>query len=316
MKAAVYTRYGPPEVFQIREVEKPTPKDDEVLVRVYATSVTAGDWRARKADPFIARFFLGFLRPKSTILGSELAGEVEAVGKDVERFKVGDQVFGSGSGTYAEYACVREPGLVPKPADLTHEEVAPATFGGASSLYFLREGGIQEGQRVLIYGASGALGTAAVQLAKHFGAEVTGVCSTANLELVRSLGAGEVVDYTTEDYDRPGAYDLFFDTVGKSSFLRALRSLRRGGVFVSAVALVPLLRKLWAAMAGKRVVGGIARFKNEDFRFLKELMEAGEFRPVIDRRYPLEQVAEAHRYVERGHKKGNVVITMDPGDEA
>ncbi len=311
MRAAVCTRYGPPDVLQVKEVEKPTPKDNQVLIRVYATTVTSGDVRMRKADPFIARFFTGLIRPKRTILGYELAGEIEAVGKDVTRFKVGDQVFGGGVSTYAEYTCVLGEGLrALKPANMTFEEAAAVPFGALSSLHFLRAGNIHRGQRVLIYGASGALGTAAVQLAKHFGAEVTGVCSTSNLELVKSLGADHVIDYTKEDFTKPVTYDLIFDAVGKSSFLGSMKSLKRGGVYASAVALVPILRKLWASLTGKRVVGGIVKETIDDLLFLKELIEAGELKAVIDKRYPLEQIAEAHRYVERGHKKGSVVITL------
>ncbi len=265
----------------------------------------------RKADPFIVRFFVGLTKPKRTIMGSDLAGEVEAVGKDIERFKVGDQVFGGGVSTYAEYTCVLGEGLrALKPANMTFEEAAAVPFGALSSLHFLRKGDIQRGQRVLIYGASGALGTAAVQLAKYFGAEVTGVCSTANLDLVKSLGADHVIDYTKEDFTKPATYDLIFDTVGKSSFFSSMKSLKRGGVYASAVAVAPILRKLWASMTGKRVIGGIAKETTEDLLFLKELIEAGKLKSVIDRSYPLEQIAEAHSYVERGHKKGNVVITV------
>ncbi|MFQ5837431.1 MAG: NAD(P)-dependent alcohol dehydrogenase [Thermoplasmata archaeon] len=312
MRAVVYTRYGPPDVLQVTEVEKPTPKDDEVLIKIVATTVTAMDWRMRKADPFLARFFAGLLRPKRTIIGSELAGEIEAVGKDVRRFKIGDQVFGSSLGAYAEYKCVREEGVLAiKPANMTFEEAAAIPFGAGCSLHFLRRGNIRRGQRVLIYGASGGLGTAAVQLAKYFGAEVTGVCSTANLKLVKSLGADGVIDYTKEDFAKPATYDLIFDTVGKGPFLGSIRSLKKGGVYLSAVALAPIVRRLWASMTGrKKVIGGIASVKTEDLVFLKGLIEAGKLKTVIDRRYPLEQIAEAHGYVERGHKKGNVVITL------
>jgi len=312
MKAILCTKYGPPDVLQVREVEKPTPKDNQMRIRVFATTVTSGDVRSRKADPFIVRLFLGLMRPRKPILGSDLAGEVEAVGKDVRRFKPGDQVFGLGISTYAEYTCVRENGpRALKPADMTFEEAAAIPWGAGCSLYFLRRGNIRRGQRVLIYGASGALGTAAVQLAKYFGAEVTGVCSTANLELVKSLGADKVIDYTKEDFATPATYDLIYHTVGKISFSRSLKSLKEGGVYVSALLLAPFLRRPWASLAGhKKVVGGIAKVKAEDIVFLKELVEAGKLRAVIDRRYPLEQIAEAHRYAEGGHKKGNVVITL------
>lgn len=314
MKAVVCPRYGPPEVLQIAEVEKPTPEDNQMLVRIHATAVTSGDCRLRGARPFIVRFFAGLLRPKRAIIGSDLAGEVEAVGKEVTRFKVGDQVFGEGVSTYAEYTCLLEGGpRARKPANVTFEEAGVIAFGGTSSLHFLRRGNVGEGQRVLVYGASGAVGTAAVQLAKAFGAEVVGVCSTANLDLVKSLGADEVIDYTKEDYTRPAAYDVIFDTVGKSSFLRCMKSLKRGGIYLSALALLPVLRRLWASMAGKRFVGGIATTKPGDIDFLKDLMEEGTLRPVIDRSYPLEQIVEAHRYVERGHKRGNVVIIV--GDD-
>jgi len=312
VKAAVFTRYGPPDVLQLKEVEKPTPKDDQLLIRVFSTTVTSGDVRVRKADPFIVRFFMGLTRPKKPILGSDLAGEVEAVGKDVKRFKVGDKVFGGGPSTYAEYTCVLEGGpRALKPANLTFEEAAAIPWGGGCSLYFLRKGNIRRGQRVLIYGASGSLGTAAVQLAKYFGADVTGVCSTANLELVKSLGADKVIDYTKEDFTSPATYDLIYHTVGKISFRASMKSLKKGGVYVSALMLAPIFKRLWALMAGrKKVIGGICKVKAEDMVFLKELVESRHLRPVIDRRYPLEQIAEAHRYVERGHKKGNVVITM------
>jgi len=312
VRAAFCTKYGPPEVLQVKEVEKPTPKDNQVLIRISATTVTSGDVRLRKADPFIVRFFAGLTRPKRPILGSELAGEIEAVGKDVKRFKPGDQVFGAGVSTYAEYTCLLEKGpRATKPANMTFEEAAAIPFGALSALHFLRKGNIQRGQKVLIYGASGAVGTAAVQLAKHFGADVTGVSSTANLALVKSLGADAVIDYTKENFAKPATYDLIFHTVGKISFFAGMKSLKRGGVYASALFLGPVLQKLWGSVTGrKRVIGGIAKPKAEDLVFLKELIEAGELKAVIDRRYPLEQIAEAHRYVEGGHKKGNVVIIV------
>ncbi|TLZ57120.1 MAG: NAD(P)-dependent alcohol dehydrogenase [Methanobacteriota archaeon] len=309
MRAAVYRKYGPPEVLRVTEIGKPIPKDNQILVRVFATTVTSGDVRLRKADPFIVRLFFGLLGPRKHVLGSDLAGEVEVVGKEVRRFKVGDQVFGLGVKTYAEYACLKEDGpRAIKPVNVSFEEAAAIPWGAGCSLYFLRRGGIRAGQRVLIYGASGSLGTAAVQLAKHFGAEVTGVCSTANLDLVKSLGADKVIDYTKEDFTTSGPYDLIYHTVGKISFSRSVKSLRKRGVYVSALLLAPSLRRLRAG--GRKVIGGIAKVKAEDMTFLKELVEAGKLRPVIDQRFPLEQIAEAHRHVERGHKKGNVVITL------
>jgi len=296
-------------VLQVTEIGKPIPKDNQILVRVFATTVTSGDVRLRKADPFIVRLFFGLLGPRKHVLGSDLAGEVEVVGKEVRRFKVGDQVFGLGVKTYAEYACLKEDGpRAIKPVNVSFEEAAAIPWGAGCSLYFLRRGGIRAGQRVLIYGASGSLGTAAVQLAKHFGAEVTGVCSTANLDLVKSLGADKVIDYTKEDFTTSGPYDLIYHTVGKISFSRSVKSLRKRGVYVSALLLAPSLRRLRAG--GRKVIGGIAKVKAEDMTFLKELVEAGKLRPVIDQRFPLEQIAEAHRHVERGHKKGNVVITL------
>ncbi len=325
MKAAVYRRYGPPEVVQIKNVEKPVPKDNEVLVRIHATTVSAADWRMRRAVPFIVRFMSGFWGPKKIqILGMEFAGKVEAVGKAVTRFGEGDQVFGSTGfkfGAHAEYACLPEDALLEiKPVTMTFEEAAAVLFGGVSALHFLRKAKIQAGQKVLIYGASGSVGVFAVQLAKHFGAHVTGVCSTANLDLVKSLGADEVVDYTREDFSRAGrVYDIVFDTVGKSGFSRSLKSLKRGGFYVrvggaerlSSIA-GDILRGMLVSITGvAKVIGGIAREAAGDLSFLKGLIEAGKLRTVIDRRYSLDEIAEAHRYVEAGHKKGHVVILLE-----
>jgi NADPH:quinone reductase-like Zn-dependent oxidoreductase len=321
MKAIICTEYGSPEVMQLKEVEKPTPRENEVLIRIYATTVTTADVRIRKSDPFPVRFFYGLKRPKkNTILGSELAGEIEAIGKNVKGFKEGDQVFagaGTSLGANAEYICLPEAAAVAiKPINMTYEEAAAIPFGATTSLLFLRDkGNIQNGQKILIYGASGALGTAAVQLAKSFGTEVTGVCSTANLELVKSLGADKVIDYTKEDFTKSGkTYDIVFDTIGKSPFSGCLRSLKQNGTYLRAVHinLSPILRGLWTSMtSNKKVIGGVAIERKEDMIFLKELIEAGKMKSVIDRRYPLEQTAEAHRYVEQGHKKGNVVIAVD-----
>ena len=323
MKAVVYTKYGPPEVLQLKEVAKPVPRDNEVLIKIHATTVTSGDCRIRglRVPPLFwlpTRVWLGIRKPKRTILGFELAGEIEAVGKDVRLFKEGDQIFGSSGmefGCYAEYVCLPEGAvLAAKPAQLSYEEAAAVYFGGHTALHFLRKGNIQSGRKVLIYGASGSVGTYAVQLAKHFGADVTGVCGAANVELVKSLNADTVIDYTKEDFTRGGeTYDIIFDTVGKSPFSGCVRSLKEQGYYLRAVnmRLSSMVRGLWISMtSSKKVIGGVAQDKKEYLVFLKELLEAGKLKAVIDRRYPLEQIAEAHRYVEQGHKKGNVVVLI------
>lgn len=326
MKAIVYERYGPPEVLELKEVAKPTPKDNEVLIKTRATTVTSGDRRVRSLDvPFgfglISRLVFGVLRPRQPILGTELAGEVESVGKDVSKFKVGDQVFafsGARMGCYAEYKCMPEVGAVAlKPANLTYDEAAAISFGGTTALDFFRRGKLQSGEKVLVNGASGAVGTAAVQLAKHFGADVTGVCSTANVELVRSLGANRVIDYTKEDFTENGeTYDVIVDTAGTAPFSRSNSLLKEKGRLLMVLGGLPdMLQIPWVSMtSSKKIIAGPASERAEDLRFLAKLAEAGQFKPVIDRRYPFEQIAEAHRYVDTGRKKGNVIITLGHGD--
>jgi NADPH:quinone reductase-like Zn-dependent oxidoreductase len=317
MKAIVYTKFGPPEVLHLQEVEKPNPKANEVLIKIHATTVVKEDPDMRASPGFN-----GFLKPRNLILGQELAGEVEATGRNVTRFSPGDQVFGIDMfGAYAEYKCMPENGaLAIKPANMSYEEAASVPNGALTALPFLRDkGAIQSGQTVLIYGASGSVGAAAVQLAKYYGAKVTGVCSTANLEWVRSLGADQVIDYTQEDFTQNRlTYDIIFDTVGKRSFSECKGSLTDEGIFLATVPTPAImLQALWTAMSGRKKVKFIAaglrpaREKIKDLVFLTELIEAWKIKPVIDRCYPLEQIAEAHRYVEQGHKKGNVVITVE-----
>jgi NADPH:quinone reductase-like Zn-dependent oxidoreductase len=323
MKAAIYQRYGSPDVVELKEFPKPAPKDHEVLIRVHATTVTSGDWRARtlnvpKGFGLISRLFFGVTKPRQPILGTELAGEIESVGRAVSAFKVGDQVFafsGASMGCHAEYRCMPEDGaLAPKPASLSYEEAAALSFGGTTALDFLRRGKIQKGEKLLINGASGGVGTAAVQLAKHFGAEVTAVCSTANLDLVRSIGADRVIDYTKEDFTQNGeTYDMIMDTTGTAPFSRSRGSLKEGGRLLLVLAtLRDMLEIPWTSLtSGKKVISGPASERKEDLRFLARLAVSREFKPVIDRRYPFERIVDAHRYVESGHKRGNVVVTLE-----
>jgi NADPH:quinone reductase-like Zn-dependent oxidoreductase len=317
MKAVIYSRYGAPDVLQYQEVAKPIPKDAEILIKVYATTITAADCIMRKGKPLWGRLILGLTRPGRKILGLELAGVVEAVGKDVRRFKCGDQVYGFTGftlGAYAEYLCMPERGsLALKPTNMTYEEAAATVDGASTALFFLKDKArIRPGQKVLIIGASGSIGTFAVQLAKYFGCEVTGVCSTPNVDMVGSLGADHVIDYTREDFTQNGeTYDIIFDTVGKSSFAQCRRALTQTGVYLPTTGLINHLLRLWTTLrGGKRVISGMSIDKTSALIFLKTLIEAGQLKPVIDRCYPLEHTAEAHRYVDTGHKKGNVVIIV------
>ena len=305
MKAVVFKKYGPPEVLQIKDIKKPTPKDNEVLIKTHATTAHVGDGRVRRADPFLVRLMFGFLRPKIPILGMELAGVIESVGRDVTQFKKGDEVFaltGFGFGGYAEYRCLPERpkegtaeknGLVEiKPANLSYEQAAAVPAGGLTALKNIQKANLKSGQKILINGASGSLGTYAIQLAKYYKAEVTGVCSNVNLELVKSLGADFVIDYTKEDFTKSDkCYDVVYDAVMKSSRSRCKPLLKENGVFLNN--------------------NGLEKIIPEDLNFLKKLIEAGKLKPVIDRTYSLEQIVEAHRYLDKGHKKGNVIITLD-----
>ncbi len=310
MKAVICTKYGPPEVLQIKEVEKPFPKPNEVLIKILATTAHIGDTKIRRIEPGlgpvkdfffkpIMRIIVGFTGPRNKILGMELSGEIEAIGKDVTLFKVGDPVFASTEfrfGTYAQYCCIPEDGILAiKPANMTHEEAAPVSNGGITALIHLRKANIRKGQKVLIYGASGSVGTYAIQIAKYYGAEVTAVCSSSNMELVKSLGADKVIDYSKEDFTQNrDTYDVIYDAVGKIESSKRKKSLSKSGHYLNVLTM-----------------SGNIKLKVKDLIFLKDLCEAGKLRTVIDRRYPMEEIVEAHRYVDKGHKKGNVVITIE-----
>lgn len=320
MKAAIWREYGSPEVLQIKEIEKPNPKDDEILIKIHATTATMGDCEFRSLDlSFFLRILMrlvnGLIRPKRfNILGQEFAGEVEALGKDVKLFAPGDKVFGAtgfGMGTYAEYKCMPEEGtLVIKPKNLNYEKAAAVPVGGLNAIHFLKKADIQSGQKLLINGAGGSIGTFAVQLAKHYGVEVSAVDSTEKIDLLRTIGADHIIDYTQEDFTKSGElYDVIFDIVGKASYSGCIKSLKKKGVLLLGNSkLSRIIRGYWT---DKKVIGGSASYNIEDLKFLKALIEEGEIKPVVDKIYPLEQIVEAHNYVESGQKKGNVVIKLE-----
>ena len=317
MKAVVYTKYGTPEVLSLAQVAKPEPKDNEVRIRIHATTVTSGDVRLRKADPFAVRFFFGLFNPKTPILGHEVAGIVEAVGGKVTRFRIGDRVFGSTgmrSGTYAEYICLPEESAIAlTPEQVPHGEAATLTIGALTALHFINAAKLQRGEHILIHGASGSIGTAAVQLAKSRGATVSAVCSTANVELMRSLGADHVIDYKHEDFTKSGnTYDVIFSTVGQTTYTASRHLLNKNGRYVTSEGAASdywhMLRS--SIFGGRKVIGGVASDADQGIEHIRSLIEVGELKAVIDRHYPLQAIVEAHRYVEQGHKKGNVVIDV------
>lgn len=323
MKAIMYEKYGSPEVLHVTEIDKPSPANNEVLVRNHACTVTLYDcWLRQGTGPagfgLLSRIASGFFKPKQPVLGTEFAGEVEVVGKDVTRFKPGDAVFGftgERMGTYAEYVCMPEDGMIaPKPSNLTYEESASVPYGSLTALFFLSKANIQPGQKVLIFGASGGVGSAAVQLAKHMGAEVTGVCSTSKMEMVKAIGADHVIDYTRDDFTKYGKkYDVIFDTIGRSPFAGSLKSLHDDGYYLFATfGLTRILRILWRQRISKTQFGplGVVEEDVDDLIFLKDMIEGGRMKPYIDRCFPLDHAAEAHRYVEAGQKQGNVIITI------
>jgi len=318
MKAATCTKYGNPSFLKLVEISKPTPKEDQVLVKIHASSVTSGDARIRRADPYVIRLIFGFNRPRKSVLGVVVAGEIESVGSKVTKFKAGDKVFGTTGmsfGAHAEYQCISENGtLALMPEEISFEEAAAIPFGATASLHFLRKGNVKQGQKVLIYGASGALGTMAIQLAKEFGAEVTAVCSSTNTKMVLDLGADKVIDYTKEDFTKNGIkYDVIFDTIGKSSFSSGLKSLtKKGTMLLASASMGQMLRGAISSMFGrKKIISGVIKETAEDMNFFKKLIEVGKLKAVIDKVYSLEEIAKAHTHVDSGHKKGNVIINMN-----
>lgn len=317
MKAIICTQYGTPDVLQIKEVDRPMPKNNEIGIRIFSTAVNSGDIRLRAANPWVIRLFLGLRKPKKKILGSVLSGRIEAVGHNVSKYKVGDEVFGTtgtGLGSYAEYICLPEDAVLAiKPDNINHQEASTIPFGATTALYFLRKAGIKSGQKVLIYGASGAVGTAAVQLASYFGAEVTGVCSSSNFELIKSIGANKVIDYTKTDFNKIGKkYDVIFVTVDKLSFSESIQSLTKGGTLIlGSASPLQMLQGLWTTMtSSQKVISGVIKQKVDDMVLLKELIEKRKLTPVVDKIYLFEQIAEAHRYTENGHKRGNVSLSV------
>ena len=318
MKAAICTKYGDPRFLKIEEVAKPTPKENQILVKIHSSSVTSGDARIRRADPWVIRLIFGFKRPRKSVLGVVVAGEIESIGSEVTKFKVGDKVFGTTGmsfGAHAEYQCINENGtLALIPEKMNYNEAAAIPFGATAALHFLRKGNVKAGQKVLIYGASGALGTIAIQLTKELGAEVTAVCSDENGIMVKVLGADYVVDYKSEDFSKNGVkYDVIFDTVGKSSFSSSLKSLTTSGkMLLASASMGQMLRGAFTSMFGsKKVISGVIKETDEDMQFFKKLIEADKLKAVIDTVYSLEEIKEAHAHVDAGHKKGNVIIKMN-----
>lgn len=318
MKAAVYTQYGAPEVLQVKQWAKPVPKNNEILIKIHATAVNSGDCRLRRADPFAVRFIFGLFKPSKPILGGVLSGTVEAVGSDVQAFRPGDEVFGATNlhfGAYAEYVCLPDNAPIAlKPSRLSHTEAAALPFGGNTAWHYLQKANIQPGQKVLIYGASGAVGSAAVQIARALGAEVTGVCSTANVDMVRALGATHVIDYTRSDFSKnTGQYDVVYETVNKASVSACSAALKKGGtLLLGAAMMMEMLQGAWTGRrAGQKVVFGVATELPENIRALAQLAKKGQLSAAIDRSFSLDQIADAHQYVDGGHKKGNVVVVVD-----